>query len=98
MSCCVVGKQAAVQMFISVGLPLVHKLDEHGLDRLIEALVKAIGLQKMTHTYCSFDFIFFKTAYQYTIYGILHAFSLLPQEYIYCRILPGGDMPLSVGG
>ena len=57
MSCCVVGKQAAVQMFISVGLPLVHKLDEHGLDRLIEALVKAIGLQKMTHTYCSFDSI-----------------------------------------
>ena len=32
--------------FLYQGLPLVHKLDKHGL---IEALVKAIGLQKMTH-------------------------------------------------
>ena len=60
---------------ISVGRLLVHKLDDHGLNRLIEAFIKAIGLQKMIHTYFSFDI---KQHIQYSTYGILHAFSLLP--------------------
>ena len=46
MSGCVIRKRAAVPMFIPVGRSLVHKLDEHGLDSLIKAFVKAVGLQK----------------------------------------------------